>query len=274
MPIGEPFGSNEEVEVCVARLSKQESALSRALRVLEAFDPSSNELSLTQIATRTSMPVSTAHGIVAELVKLGLLERRGRELILGVRLWEVAVRAPGVFGLRETALPHLEEVRDRLQQHAQLAILQGAEVLFLERLSGVESVINLTTVGGRMPWYTTSSGLVLLAGTTPDEQEIILAQPRPRFAIEPSLGTKKLIALLAQVRRDGYAVTRGYIHPDATAVAAPIRGPYRQTVASLAVVVPTERFQLRPVLEVLLPATQIISAQLATSLLGQPDSSV
>lgn len=258
----------------MARSSKQESALSRALRVLEAFDPSSNELSLTQIATRTSMPVSTAHGIVSELVKLGLLERRGRELILGVRLWEVAVRAPGAFGLRETALPHLEQVRDQLQQHAQLAILQGAEVLYLERLSSAQSVINMTAVGGRMPWYVTSSGMILVADTSSEEQEKILAEPRPRFRTEPSSSTKELIGLLAQARRDGYAVTRGYLHPDATAVAAPIRGPYRQTVASLSVVVPTEGFQLRPVLEVLLPATQAISSQLAKSLLGQSNSTL
>jgi DNA-binding IclR family transcriptional regulator len=253
----------------LARSSSGESAVSRALRVLEAFDQYSNELSLTQLAGRTLMPVSTVHRVVAELVRLGLLERRGSDLILGVRLWEVAVRAPGVFGLRETALPYLQEVNNRLQHHAQLAILQGAEILFLERLSRPKPVINLTSIGGRMPWYATSSGFVLLANAASEARETVLAGPRPRYAFEPELSAKDVQQMLAQARREGYFETRGYIHPDATAVAAPIKGPYGMAVASLAVVVPTEGFLLRPVLEVLLPAAKAVSARLAKSLLGQ-----
>jgi DNA-binding IclR family transcriptional regulator len=253
----------------VARSSSGESALSRALRVLEAFDQYSNELSLTQIAGRTGMPVSTVHRVVTELVRLGLLERRGSDLILGVRLWEVAVRAPGVFGLRETALPYLQRVNNRLQHHAQLAVLQGEEILFLERLSSPDSVINLTAIGGRMPWYATSSGFVLLADAAREACETVLAAPRPSYAYEPQFTAMELRQMLAQARQDGYFVTHGYIHPDATAVAAPIKGPYRRAVASLAVVVPAEGFALQPILEVLLPAAKAVSGRLAKSMLGE-----
>lgn len=252
----------------MAKSSGGQSALSRAVRILEAFEPSRSELTLTQIAARTAMPMATVHGIVAELADLGLLERRGRELILGVRLWEIAVRAPGVFGLRETALPYLEQVRDRLKQHAQLGILQGAEVLYLERLSAPESAINFTAVGGRIPWFATSSGLVLVADAEPAEQNRILALPRPRFSVEPQEGNEALRARLSQTRQQGHAVTRGYIHQDSTAVAVPVRGPYGQAVASLAVVVPTEGFQLEPTLGVLAPAARAVSAELKKSFAG------
>jgi DNA-binding IclR family transcriptional regulator len=246
----------------MARSSDGKSALSRAVRVLEAFDPSRNELTLTQVAARADLPMATAHGIVAELVELGLLERRGRELILGVRLWEVAVRAPGVFGVRETALPYLEQVRDRLQQHAQLGILQGGEVLYLERLSAPESAINFTAVGGRIPWYATSSGLVLAASASPEELDQLLALPRPRFAAEPQDSNATFKNRLAKVRQEGHAVTRGYIHQDSTAVAVPVLGPYGQAVASLAVVVPSEGFAVKLVLSVLAPAARAVSAKL------------
>lgn len=253
----------------MAKSSGGRSAISRALGILEAFNPSQNELTLTQIAARTGMPMPTIHGIVAELVNLGLLERRGREVILGVRLWEVAVRAPGVFGLRETALPHLERVRDRLKQHAQLGILQASEVLYLERMSAAESVVNWTTVGGRLPWYVTASGLMLMAEAAPDDQKRILALPRQRYSTEPQFNDRELQVVLTRMRNDGYAVAPGYIHPDATAVAVPIRGPYGNAVASFAVVVPTEEFHAQPVLEVLIPAAHAVSLELKKSFMGQ-----
>ncbi|WP_312178772.1 IclR family transcriptional regulator C-terminal domain-containing protein [Arthrobacter sp.] len=256
----------------MAKSSRGQSGLSRAVRVLEAFDSSRSELTLTQVAARTSMAPSTVHGIVAELLGLGLLERRGRELILGVKLWELAVRAPGVFGLRETALPYLEKLRDKLLQHAQLGILQGAEVLYLERLSSPESAVNFTTVGGRMPWYATSSGLVLVAGQSPEEEDRILGLPRPRYAAEPAQSAATLRARLAKVRVEGHAVTNGFIHPDSTAIAVPVRGPYGRTVAALAVVVPADGFHLEPVMAVLAPAARTVGLQLMKSLTGQMGS--
>ncbi|MBD8042467.1 IclR family transcriptional regulator [Arthrobacter sp. Sa2BUA2] len=252
----------------MARSSQGHSGLSRAVRVLEAFNPSRSELTLTQIAARTGMPTSTVHGIVAELVGLGLLERRGRELLLGVKLWELAVRAPGVFGLRETALPYLEQLRDKLQQHAQLGILQGAEVLYLERLSAPESAVNFTAVGGRIPWYATSSGLVLVAGQSPEEENRILELPRPRYATEPAQSTSSLRARVAKARSEGHAVTSGFIHPESTAIAVPVRGPYGQTVAALAVVVPADGFQIEPVLAALAPAARTVGLELKRSLTG------
>lgn len=190
-------------------------------------------------------------------------------MILGVRLWEVAVRAPGVFGLRETALPYLEQVRDRLRQHAQLGILQAGDVLYLERLSAVESVINVTIVGGRLPWHVTASGLMLVAEATPDDQKRLLALTRQPYAMEPQLDESELRAVLTRVRADGYAVAAGYIHPDATAAAVPIRGPYGNAVASFAVVVPSEGFHLQRVLEVLIPAAHAVSSKLKLSFMGQ-----
>ena len=250
----------------VARSSAGKSALFRALQVLECFDPNTPELSLKQITARAGIAPSTAHGIVSELVSLGLLERRGKELVLGVRLWEVAVRAPGVFGLRETALPYLQEVRDRLKEHAQLGILQGSEVLYLERLSAPESTVNFTAVGSRLPWYATSSGFVLMADTDPDELEGFLRRARPRVFDEPDAGVVELRRRLAEARRLGYMVTPGYIHPNSTAVAVPVIGPYRRAVAALAVVVATKGFNERQVLGALIPAAHQISRELRSSL--------
>ncbi|MFK0007809.1 IclR family transcriptional regulator [Paenarthrobacter sp. NPDC090520] len=246
----------------VAKYSAGRSGLSRAVQVLEAFDPRRSELTLTQVAARTGMSLSTVHGIVGELLDLGLLERRGRELILGVKLWELAVRAPGVFGLRECARPYLEEVRDKLNQHAQLGILEGTDVLYLERLSAAESTVNFTLVGGRFPWYATSSGLVLVAGLESEELSRVLSAPRPKFSREPTESNSVLLTRLARARQEGHAVTSGYLHQGSTSVAVPIVGPYGRAVASLSVIVPSEGFHLASVLKVVAPAARAISAKM------------
>ena len=93
--------------------------------------------------------------------------------------------------------------------------------------------------------------------------------PRQPYAMEPQLDERELRAVLTRVRADGYAVAAGYIHPDATAVAVPIRGPYGNAVASFAVVVPSEGFHVQPVLQVLIPAAHAVGSALKNSLMGQ-----
>ena len=168
----------------VARASGGESVLSKHLRVLGAFEAAVPFLTLTEIADRAGLAPSTAHRIVAELEGEGLLERLpDRTYRLGVRLWELACRTPGALGLRELARPLLQAVHARVRQHTQLGVLSGTEVLFLDRLSVRDAVVNATLIGGRIPVHASSSGLVLLAHAGPAVLEQVLAQPmRPLHA--------------------------------------------------------------------------------------------
>src|SRR4051812_24082652 len=110
---------------------------SRVLSVLAIFDGRHRRLSLSQISRRAGMPLATAHRLVGELAAWGALERDadGRYQI-GLRLWEVAALAPRGLGLREAALPYLEDLYEATHQHVQLAVLDGVDVVYVERLSG------------------------------------------------------------------------------------------------------------------------------------------
>lgn len=244
----------------MARSSAGVSVLSRAVRVLEAFDPGVRDLSLTQIARKSGMPASTAHRIVGELVSHGLLERMstGRYRI-GLRLWELAVRTPGAVGIREIAYPFLRRALDRIGQHVQLAVLQDNEILSLERLSSPNAVINLTVVGSRMPFYATSSGLVLAATATPAVREALLREKQKPYRFAPLLSPDELTARLNQVRFEGYAVTEGYIDPAATAIGVPVMGPANSVVAALTSVVPSANPQQAAVLHVLRSTSHAIT---------------
>lgn len=213
----------------------------RVLAILDAFSADRPELTLTEIARRAGLPLSTAHRLVGELARWGALERADdARYRVGLRLFEVAALAPRGLGLREVAMPFLEDLHEVTRQNVQLAVLDGAEAVFLERLSGRGAVNVITRVGGRLPLHATGVGLVLLAHADPDLQERVLAAPLRRYTRKTVTAPEAVRRTLADVRRTGVAVSDGQIELVALSVAAPVRGPRGGVVAAVSVVVPAE----------------------------------
>ncbi|KQS68648.1 IclR family transcriptional regulator [Modestobacter sp. Leaf380] len=218
-----------------------ESVVSRAVRVVDAFRPGETTLGVSEIARRAGLHVATASRLVAELVELGLLRRdTDRRVGLGLRLWELGARASPALSLREVAMPLMEDLHAVVGQHTQLGVLDGAEVLFLERLSAPGAVVNHTRIAGRLPLHASSSGLVLLAHASAELQERTLAGPLRAFTRETITTAARLRATLDQVRREGVVSCPGHIHRDACGIAVPVRSPSGAVVAALAVVVPND----------------------------------
>jgi DNA-binding IclR family transcriptional regulator len=218
-----------------------ESVLDRAVRILEALTPDSPALTVSEIARRSGLHVATASRLVAALVGHGLLTRRpdGR-VAVGVRLWELGSRASPALGLREAAMPFLEDVHAVVGHHVQLGVLEGGEVLFLERLSAPGAVVNYTRIAGRLAPHASSSGIVLLAHASREQQERVLAGRLERFTPHTVTDPARLRTLLAEVRRTGAAVLPGHIHEEAAGVAVPVRDRTDAVVAALSVIVPND----------------------------------
>lgn len=226
----------------MARSASGESVLTRAVRIFEAFTPDDTVLSVTQIARRARLHPATASRLVAELEAHGLLAREpDRRVRVGVRMWELALRASPALGLREAAMPSMEDAHAVLGHHVQLGVLDGTEVLFLERLSAPGAVINYTRIAGRLPLHASSSGHVLLAFGPSDLQERILAGPLARYTARTLTDPAALRVALAQVRRQGLACLPGHVHEDALGIAVPVRdGGDGAVIAALAAIVPVD----------------------------------
>jgi DNA-binding IclR family transcriptional regulator len=225
----------------MARTPTGESVLARAVRVLDAFTADEPALPVGEVARRSGLHVATASRLIAELVANGLLERgAGREVRIGVRLWELGARASPTVSLRDAAMPFLEDVHAVVGHHAQLGVLDGDDVLFVERLSARDAVINYSRIAGRLPLTTSSSGLVLLAHAPRDVQERVLAGPLVPITPAGFRSADQLRTALAQVRHTQSAVLAGHQHPDATGVAVPVRDGSGQVVAALSVIVPND----------------------------------
>jgi DNA-binding IclR family transcriptional regulator len=222
------------------RVRTGESVVSRVVRVLEAFTPDEQALSVTEIARRSRLPVATASRLVAELAGHGLLARRDGEVRVGVRMWELAQRASPTLSLREAAMPFLEDLHAVIGQLVQLEVVDGDEVLFVERMSAPNAVVNYTRIAGRLSLHASSSGLVLLAHAPVEQQERVLARPLRRLTPHTPTRPAQVRAMLADIRRQGYALCPGFIHVDATGVAAPVRARSGAVVAAIGAVVPND----------------------------------
>ncbi|MEU0840825.1 IclR family transcriptional regulator [Streptomyces sp. NPDC005962] len=223
------------------RTQNGESVLARAVRIFEAFTPEESALTVSQISRRTELHVATASRLVAELVSYGFLTRDAdRRVRIGMRMWELATRASPTLSLRNAAMPFMEGVHDVVGHHVQLGVLDGDEVLFLERLTAPGAVVNYTRIAGRLPLHASSSGLILLAHGPSDLARRVLDEPLYRYTPNTPATAARLRAELAEVRRQGYANCPGYVHPDVLGIAAPVRDARGEVVAALAVIVPNE----------------------------------
>lgn len=250
----------------MARGSAGESVLHRHLRILEAFDAWHPFLTLSEIAAASGLPRSSAHRLIGELEREGLLERQpDRTYRLGVRLWEFASRTPGAVGLREIARPWLEAVHLRVRQHTQLGVLSGHDVLFIDRMSTPDAVVNATLLGGRIPLHASSGGLVLLAHAAPALVAEIESEPLRTYTEQTISTPGQLHVVLARVRADGFAVGEGYIHPESRGIAVPVSGPGGDVYAAMGVVVPNDRTSPLPYVDLLRRAAAGVARDLAAA---------
>ena len=219
----------------------------RALALVGAFDEQHRRLTLTELAERAGLPVPTAHRLVGELVAWGALRRTSDgHYVVGRRLWDVGMLAPVQTGLREVASPYLHDLYAATRATVHLAVRDGTQVLYVDRLAGHASVPVVSTIGSRLPLHATGVGKVLLAHAPPPvQQEAMgrLTRVTPYTVSQPGVLSRQL----GRVRRDGYATTSEEMSLGACSVAVPIRtaaGPDDDegpVVAALGMVVPSLR---------------------------------
>ena len=218
------------------------SVAARLFAILDAFTATSaaTSLSLTAISQRSGIPLSTTHRLVAEWVKWGGLTRQddGR-YSLGMRLWEVGVQTPTARNLRTIALPYLEDLYETTREHVHLAILDGRDALYVEKLSGHHAVRVISRVGGRLPLHSTGVGLVLLAYAPNDVIQTYLGAALQRFLPQTVTSPDELRRRLAGIRVQGIAHMSEEMTAGSSSLAAPIRDRTGQVVAAVSIVTRT-----------------------------------
>lgn len=241
-----------------------DAVLERAFRLFDAFDAQRSVLTLAELTEASGLPRSTTHRLAVQLEQLRALERTSQGWRIGVRMFELGHLVPTQRRLRELALGHMEDLYEATHETIQLATLDGADVVYVEVLSGHRKVRTPSRRGGRMPAHCTALGKVLLAFRPPGEA--LPAVPRAaRTAatiVDPGAFERELHA----VRRTAIAYDHEEAMDGLVCVAAPVMGPRGVAVAALSVSM-SANGQLTP--EQAGPAVRLAALALSRELAGR-----
>jgi DNA-binding IclR family transcriptional regulator len=224
------------------------SSVSRALALLDSFSAEEPELSLSELARRSGTHKSSAFRLLSTLETRGFVEKvpSGRGYRLGWKLVELAGRLLARRGLRELAAPLMEELAEDSGEIVHLSVLDGGEILYLDKRGRSQPLTVSTSIGGRSPAHASAMGKVLLAGLPAGEAGRLLGgRPLRRFTPTTITDRRQLERELEAIRRQGYAVDNEETFPGIRCVAAPLRDRAGRVVAALSVTAPTQRMGAR-----------------------------
>jgi DNA-binding IclR family transcriptional regulator len=210
------------------------AVIDRISLVLDAFE-GPGRLTLAQIVRRTGLPRSSAHRMLERLVQLRFLRRSGRDYELGMRLVELGSLAVHQDRMHRAAIPLLHELHRATGLVVHLAVLDGADVVYLEKVGNAMVTAVPTRVGGRQPAHCTAVGKAMLAYN--EDAEVDLMSRKTKYSIA---NRAQLVTELAKVRAHGVAFEREESVPGFGCVAAPI-GRAGEAVAAVSVCGPMNK---------------------------------
>lgn len=239
------------------REPRYSQSLERGLAILGCFTPSRAVLGIADIADDLGMSRSTTHRYVITLVALGYLEQgASRKYRLGLRVTDLGMSALNSTGLREHAHPYLEELRQRTSYTASLAVLDGSEILYVDRVRTFRrghADLDLHP-GSRLPAHSTAMGKLLLANLPEADQRELLADMKlAKRGPHTITGKRALREELEQVQMAGFAVNDQEFAPGLYAIAAPVRNEAREVVAATAISAQSSTIALEEMVDALGP---------------------
>src|SRR5580704_1279798 len=213
--------------------------LDRAATILGAFDATHRELTLAALVRRSGLPRSTTHRTADRMLRLGWLDKPDEHYRIGNRLFEISGLAPIRHELREAVLPFLQDLYNATHTAVQLGVLDGPEILIVEKITGHRPMPMLSQVGGTIPTHCSALGRAILAFSSEETVRSViaagLAGRTPRTITNPDALRRELAAIPDR----GWALDREEGNIGVSCVGAPIFGPLGDVVAALSVTGPT-----------------------------------
>lgn len=218
----------------VERPAEFVEALAKGLAVLESFDAAHPDMTLSEIARRVGLSPAAARRSLITLGALGYVGQNGKRFHLRPKVMSLGSGFYFAARIDELLLPELRQIVEAHGDASSIAMLDGADVVYIAHHSTQRARRATAVVGARYPAHATSLGRVLLAGL-PDDRLNATLQAMTPVALTTRTETDKtrLQALVLQARTEGYATTVDQLDYGITALAVPIRGADGRVVAAL-----------------------------------------
>ena len=218
-------------------------SLAKGFRILEVFHSGQPDMTLSQIAEKADLDAATAFRLVKTLVMLGYLNQIPgvKQYRLGLKVLDLGFSALGSMELHSFARPHLRSLLGRHNDTASLGVLDGPDVVHIERVEAGLGRLGVTQrIGSRVPAYSTALGHAMLAHLPRPQMLQVLAQ-RERMKLTPAtpVTTEEVEALLERVRKLGYALSDQFTTIGVRVLAAPVLDRDGKPLAAISVAAPS-----------------------------------
>lgn len=227
-------------------MGQDTGTLGKAIVVLEAVASAPSPMRFRDLANQIDQPRGTLHRQISNLIEEGLLEvNPDQSYSLGLRLLKFAAQSWSNNGFRAIAEPHLKELHTKTGETVHLGVLQGTEVIYLDKVESRQAVRMHSQVGNSSPCYCTGVGKAALAALPRQEALMrISGMEFRRFTDNTLEGESVLIAELDEIIRSGNAYDREEHEVGIHCVAAPVYTEDRAIVGGLSITAPCYRIPI------------------------------
>jgi IclR family KDG regulon transcriptional repressor len=251
---------------------KRLSSVATAIQLLKSFSEEQVDIGISALSRRLGVAKSTVHRLAATLVSEGLLEqdRETEKYRLGIALFRLGALVRRRMDVSNQARPYLYELREKTNETVHLAILDGADIMYVFNLESTQAIRMRSDIGVRKPAYCTAEGQAILAFQPQEVVDRVIEQgllPRtPQTITDPA----KLMKALALVRQRGCAIEDEESEIGMRCISAPIRNDSGEVMASVGIAGPVTRLSKKAI-AAFIPHV-IETADLVSSRLGYRSS--
>jgi len=228
--------------------NKKIKSIDKALNLLEFLSANEQESGITEISKKLHLGLSTVHRIISTLKFRGYIiqNHNTKKYSLGIKLFTLGCAVQSTKRLVEITQPYLRQLSQSTHETANLAILQGKEIIYLAIAESSEVLATNISVGTILPAHCTALGKVLLAFISDQEFNISYKADKPL----PSLTSKSISSLevlkknLKKIKEQGYAIDREEYRVGVNCFAVPIINKDGRAIAAISVTGPASRFTM------------------------------
>jgi DNA-binding IclR family transcriptional regulator len=199
-------------------------SIDRAVAILDCFSEEKKELRLSEISERLGLNKSTVHGIISTLKYHGFIsqDEETQKYKLGIRFVEFGDLVINSMNIRNAAVPVIDAVCERIEETVHIAMLDGLDVVWIEKRECTKSIKTSTKIGARLPAYTTADGKIIICYQNKDKIKNYLPKRIPQYTKNTITNKGEFIKKLEEMKKNGYAIDNEEYVEGLKCVAAPI----------------------------------------------------
>jgi len=238
-------------------------AFVRGLQIINVMGQGDHRQTLAEIAAATQLPRTAVRRFLFTLIRLAFVRTDGKHYWLTPRVLGLGLSYLSSLPYWREAQPTLEELSARVRQSCALSVLDGADIVYVQRQHTKRILPMSPSLGSRLPAHLVSMGRVLLAGL-PDAEitHYLETTTFKRHTSATVTEPERLHAEILKARAQGYAWVDGELDESICGLAVPVRNRQGETIAAINVSLTSGEFNCEDAASLFLPGLRLAAARL------------